>query len=872
MASVTAKIDYDPSAVDQPTIQKITAAQSFARPAPVEVIDIRTTLLSNTNDILRTSILESLVQKNVRFKDAKSSDSPEVLLRSIPTLVLYDDKGLDIFDEITYLDEYYLTNAEINVFQRYADAMVSRYVKDGGVLVELGVGSMRKTKYFLDAVVRQGKTITYYALDLSLASLRNSLDAMATAFPSLHFVGLLGTYHDSQAYIREHIDPSTPKLILWLGSSIGNLTRDEAAVFLRSQVDSMSVGDHFLCGIDRRNDKKVVGLAYNDPKGVTREFVMNGLDAVNDIFDERVFDRTKFEYVSIYNDVEGRHEAYYEVLVDHVLKFRAPSSPEVRSRLGVSSENDTVEIQICKGEMINIEYSYKYNEDEVRRLVHDSGLYRVAQFTDDSDRYDLHMFQKPPFAFRMVSMGDKRRAVPTLDEWNELWKAWDTVTMGMIPRANSELGVLGHDERPISLRHPYIFYLGHIPCFLDIQISKSLGLPLAEPSYYAQIFERGIDPDMEDPTKCHDHSEVPDSWPKLDDILRYRDNVRSRVKDLVCRYHSGEYFGMASKKRMGRVLFMCYEHEAMHLETVLYMLVQSPNFLPPPGFSPPFLRVPHTPLPVATFKHFDTQSLTYGVDDEEKLDEGTDDLPSMFGWDNEKPKRTVTVPAFSIQERPVTVAEYRAFLDSHGWDEALIPASWTELKEPDGSDDDDDATASVSSSDAQRRVTSTPPPLSSPAHSSASSYGVKTVFSTVPLHIAAHWPVFVSGAQAMAYADAQGLRLPSELEVSVLHANYQSLGTAANVGFTSWTPKDVKSQEGMGNGWEWSCTVFGSHAGFEESSLYPGYSKDFFDGKHWVLKGGSWATVPRIAERLSFRNWYQEGYPYVFATFRCCEN
>jgi len=94
----------------------------------------------------------------------------------------------------------------------------------------------------------------------------------------------------------------------------------------------------------------------------------------------------------------------------------------------------------------------------------------------------------------------------------------------------------------------------------------------------------------------------------------------------------------------------------------------------------------------------------------------------------------------------------------------------------------------------------------------------------------------------------------------------------ANIGFENWSPTDVSNERvhSLGDVWEWTSTVWDKHEGFEASQIYPGYSADFFDGKHHVVLGGSWATHPRIAERRSFRNWYQAGYPYVFSGFRLC--
>ena len=206
--------------------------------------------------------------------------------------------------------------------------------------------------------------------------------------------------------------------------------------------------------------------------------------------------------------------------------------------------------------------------------------------------------------------------VPSLDDWSGLWTVWDIVTRDMIP--NEELL-----DKPIKLRNACIFYLGHIPTFMDIQLSKATTLPLCEPSYYPQIFERGIDPDVDNPDHCHAHSEIPDEWPPLEEILIYQEQVRSKVRTL---YDAGEI-----PRKIGRSLWLGFEHEIMHLETLLYMLLQSDKTLPPTRLTPDFeaqskaaeaLRVPNEWFEIPE------QSTTIGLDDPED-NSGSD---KHFGW------------------------------------------------------------------------------------------------------------------------------------------------------------------------------------------------------------------------------------------------
>ncbi|KAJ3061532.1 hypothetical protein HDU99_005532, partial [Rhizoclosmatium hyalinum] len=217
----------------------------------LRITDIRPSNSFATSTNLAPLIAASLTTKNTVFpassavfdKSQNAKTSPyhatshplpfeNQQIRSIPTLVLYDDIGLDIYDAITYVPEYYLTNAELGIFEESAGEIIGACVEDGGVLVELGCGSMRKVKHLLDAIVAQNKSVTYYALDLSGSSLTSCLTPLAEAYPSIQFVGLLGTYDDSLVYMREKIPRGKSQTLLWLGSSIGNYTREEAAQFL----------------------------------------------------------------------------------------------------------------------------------------------------------------------------------------------------------------------------------------------------------------------------------------------------------------------------------------------------------------------------------------------------------------------------------------------------------------------------------------------------------------------------------------------------------------------------------------------------------------------------------------------------------------
>ena len=229
------------------------------------------------------------------------------------------------------------------------------------------------------------------------------------------------------------------------------------------------------------------------------------------------------------------------------------------------------------------------------------------------------MLSKPKMAFGLIPSVYARSALPSLEEWESLWAAWDTLTQEMLPP--EELL-----SKPIKLRNACIFYLGHIPNFLDVQLSKVTTDPLTDPAWYRRIFERGIDPDVDNPEICHDHSEIPDEWPPADEILEYQTRVRARLR----KYYKNGVENIP--RHIGRAIWVGFEHEIMHLETLLYMMLQSDKTRPPPNVPVPDWeklaakarseRVPNEWFDIPE------QEITIGLDDPE---DETD--PNVhYGW------------------------------------------------------------------------------------------------------------------------------------------------------------------------------------------------------------------------------------------------
>lgn len=408
--------------------------------------------------------------------------------------------------------------------------------------------------------------------------------------------------------------------------------------------------------------------------------------------------------------------------------------------------------------------------------------------------------------------------------------------------------------QPIVWRHPFIFYVGHLPAFSWNQICGGILNWQSFNAYFDELFCRGIDPDV-DTGECHWHPEVPDEWPSLRQTLAYRDKVRAAILDALEELpHSRNKDVMA---RGGRAFQMVLEHEYMHQETLLYMMQQLhlDRKKRPAGFA----RYSFQPSPIS-------RPVTIGAG-KARLGARFDKL--AFGWDNEFDELVVDVPAISMDSLPVTNGDYFEFLLCGAYDDEGCwrpedwrwktlenkkhPACW--VKRQDG-------------------------------------WFYRTMFDELPLQQVSSWPVYVSLAEARSYATWRGKRLPTEAEyhratyngpdgVETLYpwGNATPAAQHGNFDFTSWSPIPVGSRPAgvsrwgvwglVGNGWELTDTPFEPLPGFTPyMKTYPDYSQDFFDGKHFVLKGASWATAKELL-RPSFRNWYQAHYPYVFAKFRC---
>ncbi|MEO8036194.1 MAG: SUMF1/EgtB/PvdO family nonheme iron enzyme [Acidobacteriota bacterium] len=385
-------------------------------------------------------------------------------------------------------------------------------------------------------------------------------------------------------------------------------------------------------------------------------------------------------------------------------------------------------------------------------------------------------------------------------------------------------------QRPIEMRNPIVFYEGHLPAFcVNTLIKLALGQRGID-ERYELLFARGIDPDS--PEAVMDPGSA---WPSRSEVQAYGATADAMIERALL--ESPIEDDSVPQLRRGESALAILEHEQMHQETLLYMFHNMPLEA----------KVEHAPLvaaapPLTSSANLDTVHIPGGT-----VTLGADRDDIGFGWDNEFPVQRASVGDFTIDRHNVTNGQYLAYVEATG---AAEPWFWDR-------------------GDGVLRL--------------------RGMFEhkLLPLDC----PVYVTHDEASAYARWKRRRLPSEAEY-----HRAAFGTSegkerrypwgdqlpdasrGNFGFRNWDPVPAGSYPAgvsawgvhdlVGNGWEWTSTVFDGFPGFEPMPSYPIYSNDFFDGQHYVLKGASPVTADQLVRR-SLRNWFRPNYPYLYATFRC---
>jgi L-histidine N-alpha-methyltransferase len=297
---------------------------------------------------------------------------------------LYDKAGSHLFEKICLQPEYYLTRTEASILNKYAP-VISKLGGNNIKIIELGSGSSSKTAILLRYLSSQKKRLYYFPIDISRSMLIESESRLKSQFPNACIIGIRSDYDggidraaaECMASENDNNNDNIPytKLVLFLGSSIGNFELIEAKSFLRSIREKLHKNDFLLVGFDLQKDDSVLNAAYNDKAGITAKFNLNLLSRINRELGGN-FELGKFEHCAFYRHEQNRIEMHLVSKTDQQMYMGA---------LGKT-------FAIGKGESIHTENSYKYSLDQIAALAEDCGFTVEKNFTDKKRWFDLVLF------------------------------------------------------------------------------------------------------------------------------------------------------------------------------------------------------------------------------------------------------------------------------------------------------------------------------------------------------------------------------------------------------------------------------------------------------------------------------------------------
>lgn len=291
--------------------------------------------------------------------------------KRLPCRYFYDDEGSILFERICALPEYYLTRAEREILKVQATQLAARFLTPP-TLVELGSGSAAKTRLLIDAFLKRHGRLRYVPIDISRSMMEQSSLRLLEEHPGLEIFAIAAEYRQGLQHLQQAV--AGPKLILWLGSNIGNLHRAEAVRFLGEVRNALTAADALLVGIDLRKDRAVLERAYNDSRGVTAQFNLNLLARINRELGGH-FPLDAFQHRAVYNEEQGRIEMY--LLGQHARQVRI--------------DDLDLLISLSAGETIHTENSYKYSLSEIASLAAAAGFHVASQWLDGQRRFSVNL-------------------------------------------------------------------------------------------------------------------------------------------------------------------------------------------------------------------------------------------------------------------------------------------------------------------------------------------------------------------------------------------------------------------------------------------------------------------------------------------------
>ena len=777
--------------------------------------------------------------------------------KTIPVRFLYDDVGSALYEEITRLEEYYPYSEESQLLQHVSNDVIS-HLPSPAIFVELGCGDGTKTSLLLQALARRDgpSLVRFIGIDVSggaLAQAKRNLTTLCPDIPPPNLEFIEAEYLDGlqEAHARH---PDSTLCILFLGSTIGNFSFPEAATFLHRLRIAAGPRSAILLCTDLWKDPRTLQLAYDDPKGVTRAFILNGMrHALRTLGHLEAADAVMkggFTYECIVNTTYRQVEMWVQ------------AQEEIKNVLPPGAGVGEGPVHIALGEKILMEISRKFTPEDITALAQQAHLCLHATWAT------------PKYSMQLL--------VPPMEALTRCWTNTDALFLSHF--ANFWW------SQPIGLRHPFAFYYGHVTSFARTRLERKKKHHHPESTHthhphsplpLDDIFSRGIDPIVLDPSVCHSHPEVPEQWPADEEIKQYVGDARQQVLQWAVDTFDDEgedddsdatttnNNNNKNKMESMHALIMCLEHERMHQETLCYMAAQQRKHEFEQGTTTNgttttsttstnsfyFDRCSYMDAALPPLAKNTTNNKVVCVPGG-KVTMGIDPTTTKHGyvWDNELGTSGCrTVGDLVVSTTPVTVAEYRDFILDGGYDRE----GWWDKKE------DFEHFKSMG-----HRMPATW--SSTTEKGKEMTYYVHMPEGTYHWEQVANCPVYCSLAEASAYCKFRGGRVMTEAEYCHIleYRGQQKVNIPTNENSISTV---ITIQALTTGGWEWTSSPLEPFEGFTPHPLYPLYSADFFDNSHYVLKGACPYTHPSV-QRRSFRNFYQRQYPYVFAKFRVVED
>lgn len=295
----------------------------------------------------------------------------------ISSKYFYDKKGSALFSEIMQLPEYYLTNSEFEILKSQSINIITDLAlnnKNVTEIIELGAGDGLKTIEFLKALEQRKVSYKYIPIDIS----EKALDQVQnTVNQQLTNVSIYPKHGDYFQILNDLKKSKNPKVILFLGSNIGNMEDKQANWFLKALSENLNKGDKMILGVDLKKEKRIVFPAYNDEKGVTSEFNLNLLERINNEFNAD-FNRSNFKHTPEYDEEVGVAKSSIQSLIDQEVRIKSLD----------------LKVVFEKGEKIHTEISRKYNDAILNVICENTGWNIQGKFIDSRKYFANYILEK----------------------------------------------------------------------------------------------------------------------------------------------------------------------------------------------------------------------------------------------------------------------------------------------------------------------------------------------------------------------------------------------------------------------------------------------------------------------------------------------